>query len=336
MLLCPEYLFQKVDLSAPDVGWRTLHTIGDACGTRTNINKTRAAEPWQPRWDGSTSPTDGGTFVERIGCRDEAKRPQKDLGDLRSVVARLRKAEIGRPASKTEHNATSSGARPTGGNNTSTAVASFSNVKSSNVSKNDKNTPPESLTLQLKKAKTAVKVAAARLKSIRTLVEREGRDAVNHAEQSHSKRLLKNLKKLNKQQAAVRHALDKSWTSADWNWDIDQHCDFPIDPRLRAREPTPAILFWLRRGYETPWLQAAAFQPRSAAYESSTPPLGQRSVWRRPQFLAKRGVAQYLGWRASPILRAKKRADLPSIAILGTFLEAALLNFQPCLIEFVG
>jgi hypothetical protein len=38
-------------------------------------------------------------------------------------------------------------------------------VKSSNVSKNDKNTPPESLTLRLKKAKTAVEVATASLKA---------------------------------------------------------------------------------------------------------------------------------------------------------------------------
>jgi hypothetical protein len=36
-------------------------------------------------------------------------------------------------------------------------------VKSSNVSNNDKNTPPESLTLRLKKAETAVEVATKSL-----------------------------------------------------------------------------------------------------------------------------------------------------------------------------
>ena len=56
---------------------------------------------------------------------------------------------------------------------------------------------------------TAVEVAAASLKSIRTLVEREGDDVLNQAQQSHSEHLLKDLKKLNKQQAAVRKVLDK-------------------------------------------------------------------------------------------------------------------------------
>jgi hypothetical protein len=57
---------------------------------------------------------------------------------------------------------------------------------------------------------TAVEVATASLKSIRTLVERESDDVVNQAQQSHSEHLLKDLKKLNKQQAAVRKELDKS------------------------------------------------------------------------------------------------------------------------------
>jgi vacuolar-type H+-ATPase subunit H len=70
-------------------------------------------------------------------------------------------------------------------------------VKSSNVSKNDRNTPPEKLTLRLKKAETAVEVAAASLKSIRTLIEREGDDVLNQAQQSHTEHLLKDLKKLN-------------------------------------------------------------------------------------------------------------------------------------------
>jgi hypothetical protein len=82
-------------------------------------------------------------------------------------------------------------------------------VKSSNVSKNDKNTPPESLTLRLKKAKTAVEVATASLKSIRTLVERQGADVANQAKQSHSDHLLKDLKKLNRQQCA------KCWISRE-------------------------------------------------------------------------------------------------------------------------
>jgi hypothetical protein len=77
------------------------------------------------------------------------------------------------------------------------------------VSKDDRNTPPESLTLRLKKAETAVEVATASLKSIRTLVEREGDDVLNQAQQSHTEHLLKDLKKLNKQQAAVRIVLDK-------------------------------------------------------------------------------------------------------------------------------
>jgi hypothetical protein len=77
------------------------------------------------------------------------------------------------------------------------------------MSKNDHNTPPESLTLRLKKAETAVEVATARLKSIRTLVGRQGGDVANQAQQSHSDHLLKDLKKLNKQQAAVRKVLDK-------------------------------------------------------------------------------------------------------------------------------
>jgi hypothetical protein len=50
---------------------------------------------------------------------------------------------------------------------------------------------------------------AASLKSIRTLVEREGDDVLNQAQQSHTEHLLKDLKKLNKQQAAVRKVLDK-------------------------------------------------------------------------------------------------------------------------------
>jgi hypothetical protein len=67
----------------------------------------------------------------------------------------------------------------------------------------------ESLTLRLKKAETAVEVATTSLKSIRTLVERQGGDVANQAQQSHSDHLLEDLKKLNKQQAAVRKMLDK-------------------------------------------------------------------------------------------------------------------------------
>jgi hypothetical protein len=95
------------------------------------------------------------------------------------------------------------------GNDTSAAVASSFSVKSSNMSKNDENTPPKSLTLRLKKAETAVEVATGSLKSIRTLVQRRGADVANQAEQSHSHHLLKDLKKLSRQQAAVRKVLDK-------------------------------------------------------------------------------------------------------------------------------
>jgi hypothetical protein len=94
-------------------------------------------------------------------------------------------------------------------NGISAAVATSSKVKSSKMSKDDDNTPPESLTLRLKKAETAVEVATTSLKSIRTLVERQGGDVANQAQQSHSDHLLEDLKKLNKQQAAVRKMLDK-------------------------------------------------------------------------------------------------------------------------------
>jgi len=43
--------------------------------------------------------------------------------------------------------------------------------------------------------------------------------------------------------------------------------------------------------------------------------------------------------RASPILQATERAYLPStehIPVLGSFLQATLLNFSPRLIEFIG
>jgi hypothetical protein len=111
-----------------------------------------------------------------ISCRDEEeKRPQK----------RLSGPAIGhRPRNEGQNwlPGTARGARPTPvGNGTSAAVASSSNMKSSNVSKNDKNTPPGSLTLRLKKAETAVEVATASLKSIRTLVERQGADVANQA-----------------------------------------------------------------------------------------------------------------------------------------------------------
>jgi hypothetical protein len=77
------------------------------------------------------------------------------------------------------------------------------------MSKNDHNTPPESLTLRLKKVEAADEAATKSLKSLRTVVEREGRGVANQAEQKHGDNLSKDLKKLNKQQAAVRKVLDK-------------------------------------------------------------------------------------------------------------------------------
>jgi hypothetical protein len=84
------------------------------------------------------------------------------------------------------------------------------------MSKNDDNIPPESLTLRLKKAETAVEVAPASLKSIRTLVERQRGDVANQAQQSLSDYLLKDLKKLNKQQAGVSSIVGALWIRTDW------------------------------------------------------------------------------------------------------------------------
>jgi hypothetical protein len=77
------------------------------------------------------------------------------------------------------------------------------------MSNKDENTPPESLTLRLKKAEAAVEAATESLKSLRTAVEREGRDVANQAEQKHGDHLSKDLKKLNKEQAGVRKVLDR-------------------------------------------------------------------------------------------------------------------------------
>jgi hypothetical protein len=89
-------------------------------------------------------------------CRVEEKRPQKGLVDLRSVIARV-------PSRNWPGTARGAVLRRSE-NGTSAAVASSSSVKSSNVSKSDKNMPPESLTLRLKKAETAVEVATASVK----------------------------------------------------------------------------------------------------------------------------------------------------------------------------
>ena len=77
------------------------------------------------------------------------------------------------------------------------------------MSNKDWNTRPESLTLRLKKAEAAVEAATESLKSLRTVVESEGRGVANQAEQKHGDNLSKDLKKLNKQQAVVRKVLDK-------------------------------------------------------------------------------------------------------------------------------
>ena len=77
------------------------------------------------------------------------------------------------------------------------------------MSNKEENTRPESLTLRLKKAETAVEAATESLKSLRTVVESEGRGIANQAEQKHGDNLSKDLKKLNKQQAVVRKVLDK-------------------------------------------------------------------------------------------------------------------------------
>jgi vacuolar-type H+-ATPase subunit H len=77
------------------------------------------------------------------------------------------------------------------------------------MSNKDESTPAESLTLRLKNAETAVEVATKSLKSLRTVIEREGRGVANQAEQKHGDNLSKDLKKLNKQQGAVRKVLNK-------------------------------------------------------------------------------------------------------------------------------
>jgi hypothetical protein len=73
----------------------------------------------------------------------------------------------------------------------------------------DENTRAESLTLRLKKAEAAVEAATKSLKSLRSVVEREGRGVANQAEQKRGDNLSKELKKLNKQQAGMRKVLDK-------------------------------------------------------------------------------------------------------------------------------
>jgi division protein CdvB (Snf7/Vps24/ESCRT-III family) len=77
------------------------------------------------------------------------------------------------------------------------------------MSNKEENTRPESLTLRLKKAEAAVEAATESLKSLRAVVESEGRGIANQAEQKHGDNLSKDLKKLNKQQAVVRKVLDK-------------------------------------------------------------------------------------------------------------------------------
>jgi hypothetical protein len=77
------------------------------------------------------------------------------------------------------------------------------------MSNKDENTPAESLTLRLKKAEAAVEAATKGLKSVRTVVEREGRGVTNQAEQKHGDNLSKDLKKLNKEQGLVRKVLNK-------------------------------------------------------------------------------------------------------------------------------
>jgi hypothetical protein len=67
----------------------------------------------------------------------------------------------------------------------------------SSMSNKDEKTPPESLTLRI--------VATDNLKSIRTLVERHGGVVADQADRRHS-----DLKKLDKQQGAVRKKLKKS------------------------------------------------------------------------------------------------------------------------------
>ena len=81
-------------------------------------------------------------------------------------------------------------------------------MKINNLTKNDENTPPESFSLRLKKAERAVEMAKGTLKSLRRLVQRQ-RGIAEEAEQSRSDHLLKELKKLKKEQAGVRKVLDK-------------------------------------------------------------------------------------------------------------------------------
>jgi hypothetical protein len=48
MLLCPEYLSQKLDRPLPTKDGGTLHTIGEACTYMTNMGKQRELRThWQ-------------------------------------------------------------------------------------------------------------------------------------------------------------------------------------------------------------------------------------------------------------------------------------------------
>jgi hypothetical protein len=77
------------------------------------------------------------------------------------------------------------------------------------MSNKDEDTPAESLTLRLKKAEAAVEAATKSLKSLLTVVEREGRGVANQAEEKYADNLSQDLKKLSNQLGVVRKVLNK-------------------------------------------------------------------------------------------------------------------------------
>jgi hypothetical protein len=77
------------------------------------------------------------------------------------------------------------------------------------MSNKDEDTPAESLTLRLKKAEAAVEAATKSLKSLLTVVEREGRSVANQAEEKYADNLSQDLKKLSNQLGVVRKVLNK-------------------------------------------------------------------------------------------------------------------------------
>jgi hypothetical protein len=124
----------------------------------TNISKAELLKPWQPDEKEAPSQQRMEHSSNALVVATTRSGRRKGLADLRSVIACVTKAAIGCPAPQGNH-----GARPRPLGN-GKRVATSSKVKSSKMSKNDDNTPPESFTLQLKKDESAVEVATAQSK----------------------------------------------------------------------------------------------------------------------------------------------------------------------------